>query len=77
MQAKIKKSDFVTYWCYHEVVKARVVRAHRDGSLLVEPYFFLDVNGDAKGGFIGGRVQVPAKRAALYRGAPDVCAEAS
>ena len=48
-------SNFVTYKARNsQTMRARVIRRHRDGSVTVEPYFWLDANGKDNGVFQGG-----------------------
>jgi hypothetical protein len=52
---QIKKGDFVLYSNGCGFIRALVKRAHRDGSVTVEPYFFQKADGTYMAGFIGGK----------------------
>ena len=51
-------ANFIEYNARATRVRARVVTRHRDGSVTVEPFHFLDANGKPEGCFVGGRVRL-------------------
>lgn len=52
------KRRFVNYAVRGKLIRARVVTRHRDDTVTVEPFHFLDADGKPEGCFVGGRVRL-------------------